>query len=73
MVQLAPEGETGADGKLALTQADLARKKTKRKKTASEKLRLAGEKRRREDEIRARLAAFAEELERARANHSRLL
>ncbi len=46
--------------------------KTARRK-ARDQLRLLVEKRKREDEIRDRLAAFAEEMERARAMHAKLL
>ena len=55
------------------TEAELRETVKKTKRKASDQLQLLLEKRKREDEIRARLADFAEEMERAREKHARLL
>ena len=55
------------------TEAEMRETVKKTKRKASDQLQLLLEKRKREDEIREKLAAFAEEMERAREKHTRLL
>ncbi len=55
------------------TEAEAGEAITKKKRNARDQLRLMLEKRQREDEIREKLAAFAEEMERAREKHAKLL
>ncbi len=55
------------------TEAEMRETAKKTRRKASDQLQLLFEKRKREDEIRQRLAAFAEEMERAREKHARLL
>ena len=55
------------------SEAELQEAVTTARRKARDQLRLLLEKRKREDEVRQQLAAFADEMERARAIRARLL